>query len=120
LLFLQGPYFIIFFEITFCLEKIYNILFEKRKSFSITTIPGLFPLSKLPSLLSHCSALAPLIVAHCKIVSTGMEGKCLWIACISFAILSCQLLHAYETYYALHIQDFGTMKTLPVLREVLG
>jgi DNA repair protein RecO (recombination protein O) len=31
-----------------------------------------------------------------------------------------QLLHAYETYYALHIQDFGTMKTLPVLREVLG
>jgi len=31
-----------------------------------------------------------------------------------------QLLHAYETYYSLHIQDFGTMKTLPVLREVLG
>jgi DNA repair protein RecO (recombination protein O) len=31
-----------------------------------------------------------------------------------------QLLSAYETYYALHIQDFGTMKTLPVLREVLG
>ncbi len=31
-----------------------------------------------------------------------------------------QLLLAYETYYALHIQDFGTMKTLPVLREVLG
>jgi DNA repair protein RecO (recombination protein O) len=31
-----------------------------------------------------------------------------------------QLLHAYETYYALHIPDFGTMKTLPVLREVLG
>jgi len=31
-----------------------------------------------------------------------------------------QLLHTYETYYALHIQDFGTMKTLPVLREVLG
>ena len=31
-----------------------------------------------------------------------------------------QLLFAYETYYALHIQDFGTMKTLPVLREVLG
>lgn len=31
-----------------------------------------------------------------------------------------QLLHAYETYYALHIQDFGTLKTLPVLREVLG
>jgi DNA repair protein RecO (recombination protein O) len=31
-----------------------------------------------------------------------------------------QLLHVFETYYALHIQDFGTMKTLPVLREVLG
>jgi DNA repair protein RecO (recombination protein O) len=31
-----------------------------------------------------------------------------------------QLLFAYEIYYALHIQDFGTMKTLPVLREVLG
>jgi len=31
-----------------------------------------------------------------------------------------QLLFAYETYYRLHIQDFGTMKTLPVLREVLG
>ena len=31
-----------------------------------------------------------------------------------------QLLHAYETYYSLHVQDFGTMKTLPVLREVLG
>lgn len=30
------------------------------------------------------------------------------------------LLHAYETYYALHIQDFGTMKTLPVLREILN
>jgi len=31
-----------------------------------------------------------------------------------------QLLFAYETYYALHIQDFGTMKTLPVLKEVLS
>ena len=31
-----------------------------------------------------------------------------------------QLLFAYETYYTLHIQDFGKMKTLPVLREVLG
>lgn len=31
-----------------------------------------------------------------------------------------QLLHRLETYYALHIQDFGTLKTLPVLREVLG
>ena len=30
------------------------------------------------------------------------------------------LLHAYETYYALHIQDFGTMRTLPVLKEILG
>ncbi|HWR32914.1 MAG TPA: DNA repair protein RecO [Chitinophagaceae bacterium] len=30
------------------------------------------------------------------------------------------LLHVYETYYALHISDFGTMKSLPVLREVLG
>jgi len=29
------------------------------------------------------------------------------------------LLFAYETYYALHIQDFGTMKTLPVLKEIL-
>ena len=31
-----------------------------------------------------------------------------------------QLLFAYETYYSLHIQEFGTMKTLPVLKEVLG
>ena len=31
-----------------------------------------------------------------------------------------QLLFAYETYYALHIQDFGTMRTLPVLREILS
>lgn len=30
------------------------------------------------------------------------------------------LLFAYENYYALHIQDFGTMKTLPVLREILN
>ncbi len=30
------------------------------------------------------------------------------------------LLQRYETYYALHIQDFGTMKTLPVLREILS
>lgn len=30
------------------------------------------------------------------------------------------LLNAYENFYALHIQDFGAMKTLPVLREVLG
>ena len=31
-----------------------------------------------------------------------------------------QLLQVYEIYYRLHIQDFGVMKTLPVLREVLG
>jgi DNA repair protein RecO (recombination protein O) len=30
------------------------------------------------------------------------------------------LLNAYATFYALHIQDFGTMKTLPVLQEVLS
>jgi len=30
------------------------------------------------------------------------------------------LLQAYQAYYALHIQDFGVMKTLPVLQEVLG
>ena len=30
------------------------------------------------------------------------------------------LLYVYETYYALHITDFGTMRSLPVLREVLG
>jgi DNA repair protein RecO (recombination protein O) len=30
------------------------------------------------------------------------------------------LLFAYEKYYALHIQDFGTMRTLPVLREIVG
>jgi len=30
------------------------------------------------------------------------------------------LLYAYERYYALHIQEFGTMKTLPVLRELLA
>lgn len=31
-----------------------------------------------------------------------------------------KLLFVYETYYSLHIPDFGTMKSLPVLREVLG
>ncbi|MCX6318378.1 MAG: DNA repair protein RecO [Bacteroidetes bacterium] len=31
-----------------------------------------------------------------------------------------RLLHVFETYYALHIHDFGTLKSLPVLREVLG
>lgn len=30
------------------------------------------------------------------------------------------LLHAYENFYALHIQDFGSLKTLPVLEAVLG
>lgn len=30
------------------------------------------------------------------------------------------LLLAYETYYRLHINDFGMMKSLPVLREILG
>ncbi len=29
-----------------------------------------------------------------------------------------RILMALETYYALHIADFGTMKTLPVLREI--
>ena len=31
-----------------------------------------------------------------------------------------KLLHYYEIYYAMHIPDFGKMKTLPVLREILG
>jgi DNA repair protein RecO (recombination protein O) len=30
------------------------------------------------------------------------------------------LLQAVENYYTIHIQEFGTMKTLPVLREILG
>jgi DNA repair protein RecO (recombination protein O) len=30
------------------------------------------------------------------------------------------LLYVYETYYTLHIHDFGVMKSLPVLKEVLG
>jgi DNA repair protein RecO (recombination protein O) len=30
------------------------------------------------------------------------------------------LLFVYETFYALHIQDFGKMKTLPVLKEILS
>ncbi len=29
-----------------------------------------------------------------------------------------RILSALETYYSLHISDFGTMKTLPVLREI--
>ena len=31
-----------------------------------------------------------------------------------------ELLQAYQTYFALHISDFGVMKSLPVLKEVLG
>ena len=30
------------------------------------------------------------------------------------------LLQAYQNFYSLHIQDFNTMKTLPVLQTVLG
>ncbi|MEO6612612.1 MAG: DNA repair protein RecO [Chitinophagaceae bacterium] len=30
------------------------------------------------------------------------------------------LLYVYATFYALHIHDFGTMKSLPVLKEILG
>jgi DNA repair protein RecO (recombination protein O) len=30
------------------------------------------------------------------------------------------LLQRYEDYYRLHIPDFGTIKSLPVLREILG
>jgi DNA repair protein RecO (recombination protein O) len=30
-----------------------------------------------------------------------------------------ELLQGYEWYFAMHIQDFGSMKTLPVLREIL-
>jgi len=30
-----------------------------------------------------------------------------------------QLLQAFEHYYALHIQEFGTLKTIAVVREVL-
>ncbi len=30
------------------------------------------------------------------------------------------LLYVYETYYALHINDFGKMKSLPVLKEILS
>jgi len=31
-----------------------------------------------------------------------------------------RITHALEEYYALHIPDFGIMKTLPVLREVMS
>ena len=30
------------------------------------------------------------------------------------------LLQRFEDYYRLHVQDFGTMRSLPVLREILG
>ena len=30
------------------------------------------------------------------------------------------LLNAYQNFYALHIADFGSMKTLPVLQEILS
>lgn len=30
------------------------------------------------------------------------------------------LLYAYEKYYALHIQEFGSLKTLPVLKDILS
>lgn len=30
------------------------------------------------------------------------------------------LLYAYERFYALHIQDFGSLRVLPVLRELLA
>ena len=30
------------------------------------------------------------------------------------------LLQSYEMYYLLHIQDFGRLRTLPVLKEILG
>ncbi len=31
-----------------------------------------------------------------------------------------RMLQALETYYALHISEFGHLKTLPVLREILS
>ena len=30
------------------------------------------------------------------------------------------LLYAYETYFSFHVPDFGTMRTLPVLKEILN
>jgi DNA repair protein RecO (recombination protein O) len=30
------------------------------------------------------------------------------------------LLQSYETFYALHVPDFGSLKTLPVLREMMS
>jgi hypothetical protein len=29
-------------------------------------------------------------------------------------------LHSLEQFYALHIPEFGTLKTLPVLREIMS
>jgi DNA repair protein RecO (recombination protein O) len=31
-----------------------------------------------------------------------------------------ELLFAYEKYYALHVQEFGSLKTIPVLKEILS
>ncbi|TCJ14081.1 DNA repair protein RecO [Flaviaesturariibacter flavus] len=31
-----------------------------------------------------------------------------------------EILHQLENYYALHLPDFGTLRTLPVLREISG
>ena len=31
-----------------------------------------------------------------------------------------KIIHALETYYSLQIQDFGNLKTLPVLKEILN
>jgi DNA repair protein RecO (recombination protein O) len=30
------------------------------------------------------------------------------------------LLQAYQHFYSLHIQDFGTLRSLPVLQEILS
>jgi DNA repair protein RecO (recombination protein O) len=30
------------------------------------------------------------------------------------------LILAYQQFYALHVEDFGTMKTLPVLQSLLS
>ena len=31
-----------------------------------------------------------------------------------------RITHALEQYYAFHIPEFGSLRTLPVLREVMG
>ena len=66
--------------------------------------------------------------------SNYLEGKQAWI---SSQVLKMQqpaelkelklnstfrrsLLQAYETFYAVHVQDFGSLKTLPVLKEILS